>query len=78
MRAKRNLGQMKVGQKCRVCDVSLPADYEQRLAELGVMPGAEVSLVQVAPLGDPIAIECQGRRMGMRRCDATGITVEGE
>jgi Fe2+ transport system protein FeoA len=67
---------MKVGQRCRVCGVSLPADYEQRLAELGLMPGAEVCLVQVAPLGDPIAIECEGRRMGMRKSDATGISVE--
>ena len=76
MAGKKNLGDMKVGQKCRVCDVTLPADYEQRLAELGVMPGAEVSLVQVAPLGDPIAIECDGRRMGLRRSDACGIRVE--
>ncbi|MFA5258108.1 MAG: FeoA domain-containing protein [Opitutales bacterium] len=67
---------LQVGQKGRISRIALPGDYEQRLAELGIMPGVDVSLVQVAPLGDPIAIECQGRRMGMRRSDALGIVLE--
>jgi len=76
MTGKRFLGSLQVGQKGRIRSISLPEDCEQRLAELGIMPGVDISLVQVAPLGDPIAIECLGRRMGMRRCDALGITLE--
>ena len=76
MTAKRNLGQMKVGQSGRISKIALPADYEQRLADLGMVAGVPVSVVQIAPMGDPIAIECLGRRMGMRLCDASKITVE--
>lgn len=70
------LGQLKVGQTGTVRKIALASDYEQRLAELGMMPGSTIEVVQVAPLGDPIAIKCNGRRMGMRLCDANGITVE--
>lgn len=73
---ERTLGQLQVGQRGRICRITLPGDYEQRLAELGLMPGVDISLVQVAPLGDPIAIEFEGRRMGMRRRDAQGIVLE--
>ncbi|MBN1403457.1 MAG: FeoA domain-containing protein [Opitutales bacterium] len=76
MIGERCLGRLQVGQTGRVSKIALPADYEQRLAELGILPGVDVSLVQVAPLGDPIAIEFEGRRMGMRRCDALGIVLE--
>ena len=74
--SEMTLGQLKVGQTGTVKNITLPLDYEQRLAELGLMPGSEIEVVQVAPLGDPIAITCHGRRMGMRLCDANGIVVE--
>jgi Fe2+ transport system protein FeoA len=76
MARKRALGELEIGESARISSIDLPADYEQRLAELGVMPGVEVSIVQEAPLGDPIAIECNGRRMGLRRADALKISVE--
>jgi Fe2+ transport system protein FeoA len=74
--SETTLGQLKVGQTGTVRKITLPSDYEQRLAELGLMPGSTVEIVQIAPLGDPIAIKCDGRRMGMRLSDANGISVE--
>ena len=76
IKAEKNLGELRVGQRGTISRVLLPADYEQRLAELGLLPGADVEIVSMAPLGDPIAIECQGRRMGMRLCDARGIVLK--
>lgn len=76
MTRELTLGQLKVGQSGTVQKIALPSDYEQRLAELGMMPGSSVEIVQIAPLGDPIAIKCNGRPMGMRLCDANKITVE--
>lgn len=69
------LGKLKAGQKGVIRRIDLASEYEQRLAELGILPGAEIEVVQVAPLGDPIAIECEGRRMGIRLSDADGIVV---
>lgn len=70
------LRQMKVGQRGRIREIALPADTQQRLAELGLLPGVDVEVVHLAPLGDPMAIECQGMRMGMRMSDAGAIVVE--
>ncbi len=44
--------------------------------ELGLMPGVEVRFVKAAPLGDPIALEVEGRHFSLRRSDAAQITVQ--
>lgn len=48
----------------------------RRLMELGLMPGVEVRFVKSAPLGDPIALEVEGRHLSLRRSDAAQITVQ--
>lgn len=48
----------------------------RRLMELGLMPGTEVRFVKAAPLGDPIALEVDGRHLSLRREDAAQITVQ--
>ena len=72
----RSLGTLNIGQRGRVRNVSTAEGLGQRLLELGLQPGIDVSLVQVAPLGDPIAVEFQGRRVSLRRREALGITVD--
>lgn len=48
----------------------------RRLMELGLMPGTMVRFVKAAPLGDPIALEVDGRHLSLRREDAAQITVQ--
>lgn len=43
---------------------------------MGLLPGAEVRVVQVAPLGDPVEIEFNGMRLSLRRADAAAVQVE--
>jgi len=76
VKAEKCLSDLAMGERGTIRRVSLTGDYEQRLAELGFLPGANVEIVHVAPLGDPIAVECQGRRLGMRRSDARGILID--
>lgn len=40
------------------------------------MPGTTVRFVKAAPLGDPIALEVDGRQLSLRRVDAAQITVQ--
>jgi Fe2+ transport system protein FeoA len=74
--ANRSLGALGIGQRGRVRNVSVVESLGQRLLELGLLPGIDIALVQVAPLGDPIAVEFQGRRVSLRRSEAMGITLE--
>lgn len=64
-----------VGERGRV----QPADAEhpalERLFAMGLLPGTEVRMVQVAPLGDPVEIEFRGMRLSLRKADATALRV---
>ncbi|HEY3757565.1 MAG TPA: FeoA family protein [Opitutaceae bacterium] len=47
-----------------------------RLREMGLLPGTPVTLVRVAPLGDPIEIKVRGYRLTLRKSEAEHVIVE--
>jgi len=44
--------------------------------EMGFIPGEKVTIEQVAPLGDPIAILISGYQVSLRLNEASKIMVE--
>lgn len=50
--------------------------FRRRLMELGLLPGTEVRVVRVAPLGDPIELKVRGCSLSIRAAEAQGISVE--
>jgi Fe2+ transport system protein FeoA len=49
--------------------------FRRRLMEMGLVPGTEVTIVNVAPLGDPLEIEARACRLSIRRDEAAQISV---
>lgn len=49
-----------------------------KLMEMGFIPGERVIVQQVAPLGDPIAIEVAGYHLSLRLNEAEKVIVEEE
>lgn len=49
--------------------------FRRRLLELGFLPGTEVVVRNVAPLGDPLELEVRGARISIRRAEARQIQV---
>lgn len=47
-----------------------------RLREMGVLPGTTVTLVRVAPMGDPIEIKIRGYHLTLRKSEAEHVLVE--
>jgi Fe2+ transport system protein FeoA len=47
----------------------------ERLLALGLLPGMEVALLGVAPLGDPIWIRSGGLHVAVRRADAVCVSI---
>ena len=47
----------------------------QHLLDMGVIPGAEATLVRHAPMGDPIEIRIHGYELTMRKADASQIDI---
>ena len=43
--------------------------------EMGLVPGTKVSVISVAPLGDPLQIEVRRCRWSIRRGEAAQIRV---
>ncbi|GGW28765.1 FeoA family protein [Arenibacter certesii] len=69
------VAQLKRGQKGIIkefADGILPV----KLMEMGCLPGNEIELVQVAPLKDPIYINCNGTHIAIRRSVASLIELE--
>jgi len=55
--------------------VSGPRGFRRRLMEMGLVPGTEVRVINVAPLGDPLEIEARAARLSIRRAEAAQIQV---
>ena len=49
--------------------------FRRRLMEMGLVPGTVISIVNVAPLGDPIELEVRSSRISIRRHEAALIAV---
>jgi ferrous iron transport protein A len=47
-----------------------------RLREMGLLPGTRVTLVRLAPLGDPLELQVRGYRLSLRKTEAALIELE--
>ena len=48
------LNELKIGQCARITSVGGEGALRQHFLDMGVIPGAEVTLVKLAPMGDPM------------------------
>jgi ferrous iron transport protein A len=71
----RSLSELPLGGRGRLVSIDAVCVASQRLMAMGFLPGLEVKVVGVAPFGDPITVEIQGRRLSMRRADAAAVKV---
>lgn len=47
-----------------------------KLIEMGCLPGETVKLTNIAPFGDPIAIEVAGYLLSLRKQEASTVVVK--
>ena len=72
------LGELWPGSRARVVEVTGDGKHQRRMLDMGLVPGAEVSVVRTAPLGDPVQYSVKGTAISMRRSDARTVLVEQE
>lgn len=51
-------------------------DFFLKLMEMGFIPGEKVTIEQIAPLGDPIAVTVAGYSLSLRINEAESVWVE--
>ena len=71
-----SLAEIALGRAAKVVGVDGPRAFRRRLLEMGLVPGTEVKVVTIAPLGDPLRIEIRGGQWSIRRNEAVHIAVE--
>jgi len=70
------LKELQVGRSARVLSVGGGGALRQHFLDMGVIPGAEVMLVKLAPMGDPMELRLHGYELTLRLDDAAQIEVE--
>ena len=69
---------LSLGHRARIAAVRGDAVIAQRVLALGLLPGSMITVVGVAPMGDPITIESSAGRVSPRRREAAAIEVEAD
>ena len=65
-----------VGESGKVTKVAGEGAVRRRLLDMGVTPGARVTLKKKAPLGDPVEIELRGYSLSLRKSEAAAVEAE--
>lgn len=71
----RTLDQLMPGQTGTVTRLSGRGPARQRMLDMGLVTGAEVRVVRMAPLGDPIEFRVMGYHLSLRRDEAREVHV---
>jgi Fe2+ transport system protein FeoA/Mn-dependent DtxR family transcriptional regulator len=70
------LGELPAGSQARVVEAYGGGKHQRRMLDMGFVPGAEVTVIREAPLGDPIEYRIKGTAVALRRKDADTVLVE--
>ena len=76
--ARRTLNTVPYGRWVTVLGVLGSGLISLRLMEMGLVPGAWVSVIRSAPLGDPIQVKIRDYQLALRRAEAELIHVKLE
>ena len=69
------LNDIGVGKTCTVKRLNDTGEIRRRIMDMGITKGTEISVLKIAPLGDPIDISVRGYQLSLRRSDAANIEV---
>lgn len=70
------LRDLEIGSSGVVTTVGGEGSLRQHFLDMGVIPGAEVTLVKYAPMGDPMELRIHGYELTLRLADAERIGIE--
>jgi len=67
---------MKVNQSGLIAAIAAKGEMGRRIRDMGLVPGARLTVVRRAPLKDPVALRLTGFTLMLRNNEADYITVE--
>lgn len=70
------LKELKAGESARILSVGGEGALRQHFLDMGVIPGAEMTIIKFAPMGDPMELQVHGYELTLRLADADQIEIE--
>jgi len=74
----KTLNQLKPGERATIVKVRGEGPVRRRILDMGVVSGADIEVVRVAPLGDPVEFRIKGYNLSLRKSEARNIQVEAQ
>lgn len=72
------LDNLPVGKTAIIKSVGGEGALRLRLLDMGLIPRTKISVIKVAPMGDPIEINVRGYELTIRKEDAANIELTDE
>ncbi|MAG37136.1 MAG: hypothetical protein CL878_12960 [Dehalococcoidia bacterium] len=70
-----SLDTLRVGQRAVLVRVTSAGPVRRRMVDMGLLPGVELTVERLAPLGDPMEVRVKGYHLALRKSEARTITV---
>ena len=70
------MNEAKIGDTVKIAKINGASRLKQRIMDMGLTKGAEVTIRKIAPLGDPIEVTVRGYELSIRKDEAAAIEVE--
>ena len=70
------LKNLEIGESAVITSVGGEGALRQHFLDMGVIPGAEVTVVKFAPMGDPMELQIHGYELTLRLADADQIEIQ--
>lgn len=73
---EKKLNEFSPGQRGVVLRIAGEGSIRRRLFDMGVTPGADITLRKLAPLGDPVEVTLRGYELTLRKSEASCVVME--
>lgn len=70
------LKELEIGKSAVIKNVGSKGALRQHFLDMGMIPGAEVTVVKLAPMGDPMELQIHGYELTLRLAEAAQIEIE--
>lgn len=74
----KTLDEIPVGKTVRIKKLLGDGPLKRRIMDMGLLKGTEVTVLKVAPAGDPIELNLRGYELSIRKSEAATIEIEEE
>lgn len=71
-----NIKDLEIGKSAKITVVGGEGALRQHFLDMGLIPGAQITMIKFAPMGDPVEIKIHGYELTLRLADAEKIEID--